>query len=57
MPAERDLGVAPFVVAALYLLMLLTLGIIGYLRSKLESGGGERLIQTVRGVGYVLREA
>jgi two-component system response regulator MprA len=30
---------------------------VGYLRSKLESGGEARLIQTVRGVGYVLREA
>jgi two-component system response regulator MprA len=30
---------------------------IGYLRKKLESGGQPRLIQTVRGVGYVLREA
>lgn len=29
---------------------------IGYLRKKLEAGGGPRLIQTVRGVGYVLRE-
>jgi two-component system, OmpR family, response regulator MprA len=29
---------------------------IGYLRKKLESGGAPRLIQTVRGVGYVLRE-
>jgi two-component system response regulator MprA len=29
---------------------------IGYLRKKLETGGGPRLIQTVRGVGYVLRE-
>lgn len=29
---------------------------IGYLRRKLESGGGSRLIQTVRGVGYMLRE-
>lgn len=29
---------------------------IGYLRKKLEDGGGPRLIQTVRGVGYVLRE-
>jgi two-component system response regulator MprA len=29
---------------------------IGYLRKKLESGGQSRLIQTVRGVGYVLRE-
>ena len=27
-----------------------------YLRSKLETGGGARLIQTVRGVGYALRE-
>ena len=29
---------------------------VGYLRKKLEAGGGSRLIQTVRGVGYVLRE-
>lgn len=29
---------------------------IGYLRKKLEVGGRPRLIQTVRGVGYVLRE-
>jgi two-component system response regulator MprA len=29
---------------------------IGYLRKKLEADGGPRLIQTVRGVGYVLRE-
>lgn len=29
---------------------------IGYLRKKLEVSGGSRLIQTVRGVGYVLRE-
>jgi two-component system response regulator MprA len=29
---------------------------IGYLRRKLEAEGGARLIQTVRGVGYVLRE-
>jgi len=29
---------------------------IGYLRKKLEAAGGSRLIQTVRGVGYVLRE-
>jgi two-component system, OmpR family, response regulator MprA len=28
---------------------------IGYLRKKTEVGGEERLIQTVRGVGYVLR--
>ena len=27
-----------------------------YLRSKLEEGGASRLIQTVRGVGYALRE-
>jgi two-component system response regulator MprA len=30
---------------------------VGYLRAKLESAGEPRLIQTVRGVGYVLREA
>jgi len=30
---------------------------IGYLRRKLEAGGEPRLIQTVHGVGYVLREA
>lgn len=29
---------------------------IGYLRKKLEAGGEPRLIQTVRGVGYTLRE-
>jgi two-component system response regulator MprA len=29
---------------------------IGYLRRKLEEGGAPRLIQTVHGVGYVLRE-
>jgi two-component system response regulator MprA len=29
---------------------------IGYLRKKLETGGQPRLIQTVRGIGYVLRE-
>ena len=29
---------------------------IGYLRKKLEQNGGSRLIHTVRGVGYVLRE-
>jgi two-component system, OmpR family, response regulator MprA len=29
---------------------------IGYLRKKTEAGGERRLIQTVRGVGYVLRE-
>ena len=30
---------------------------IGYLRRKTEAGGEPRLIQTIRGVGYVLREA
>jgi len=29
---------------------------VGYLRSKLEEGGESRLIQTVRGAGYVMRE-
>ncbi len=29
---------------------------IGYLRRKLEAGGEPRLIQTVRGIGYALRE-
>jgi len=29
---------------------------IGYLRTKTEAGGESRLLQTVRGVGYVLRE-
>jgi two-component system, OmpR family, response regulator MprA len=29
---------------------------VGYLRRKLEGDGEQRLIQTVRGVGYVLRE-
>jgi len=29
---------------------------VGYLRNKTESGGEPRLIHTVRGVGYVLRE-
>ena len=29
---------------------------IGYLRRKTESGGEARVIQTVRGVGYSLRE-
>jgi two-component system response regulator MprA len=29
---------------------------VGYLRRKLESGGEPRLLQTIRGVGYVLRE-
>src|SRR4030081_2405477 len=30
---------------------------VGYLRQKLEVEGEARLVQTVRGVGYVLREA
>jgi len=30
---------------------------VGYLRRKLEAGGEPRVIHTVRGVGYVLREA
>jgi two-component system response regulator MprA len=29
---------------------------VGYLRTKLEEGARSRLIQTVRGVGYVLKE-
>ena len=29
---------------------------VGYLRQKLEDGGAQRVIQTLRGVGYVLRE-
>jgi two-component system response regulator MprA len=29
---------------------------IGYLRRKVEEGGEPRLLQTVRGIGYVLRE-
>jgi len=29
---------------------------IGYLRKKTEAGNEPRLIQTVRGIGYVLRE-
>ena len=29
---------------------------IGYLRRKTEEGGKSRLIQTIRGVGYALRE-
>jgi two-component system, OmpR family, response regulator MprA len=29
---------------------------VGYLRGKLEAGGEPRLVQTVRGVGYALRE-
>jgi two-component system response regulator MprA len=30
---------------------------VGYLRRKLEAGGRSRIIHTVRGIGYVLREA
>jgi two-component system response regulator MprA len=30
---------------------------VGYLRRKTEAGGGSRLIHTVRGVGYVIRES
>jgi two-component system response regulator MprA len=30
---------------------------VGYLRRKTEAGGGERLLHTVRGVGYVLRQS
>lgn len=30
---------------------------VGYLRRKTEAGGEPRLIQTIRGVGYVLRES
>jgi two-component system response regulator MprA len=29
---------------------------IGYLRGKMESGGEKRLLHTVRGVGYVLKD-
>jgi two-component system response regulator MprA len=29
---------------------------IGYLRKKLEAGDHPRVIHTVRGIGYVLRE-
>jgi two-component system, OmpR family, response regulator MprA len=29
---------------------------VGYLRTKTEAGGEPRLIHTVRGVGYALRE-
>jgi two-component system, OmpR family, response regulator MprA len=29
---------------------------ISYLRERLEANGGSRLIHTVRGVGYALRE-
>ncbi|MDX5311171.1 MAG: winged helix-turn-helix domain-containing protein, partial [Rhodococcus sp. (in: high G+C Gram-positive bacteria)] len=30
---------------------------VGYLRRKLEAGGRPRLLHTVRGVGFVLRDA
>jgi two-component system, OmpR family, response regulator MprA len=30
---------------------------VGYLRRKLEEGGESRLLHTIRGVGYVLRES
>jgi len=30
---------------------------VGYLRRKTEAGGGARLLHTVRGVGYVLRQS
>jgi len=30
---------------------------VGYLRTRLEAGGEPRLLHTVRGIGYVLREA
>jgi two-component system response regulator MprA len=30
---------------------------VGYLRRKTEAGGGDRLLHTVRGVGYVLRQS
>jgi two-component system response regulator MprA len=30
---------------------------VGYLRAKTEAGGAPRLVQTVRGVGYVIRPA
>jgi two-component system response regulator MprA len=29
---------------------------VGYLRRKTEAGGGDRLIHTVRGSGYVMRD-
>jgi two-component system response regulator MprA len=29
---------------------------VGYLRRKLEAGGEPRLLHTVRGIGYVLRD-
>ena len=30
---------------------------VGYLRRKTEAGGERRLVHTVRGVGYALRES
>ena len=30
---------------------------IGYLRRKLETNGAKRIIHTVRGVGYVMKDA
>jgi two-component system, OmpR family, response regulator MprA len=30
---------------------------IGYVRRKTEAGGEPRLVQTVRGLGYVVRES
>jgi two-component system, OmpR family, response regulator MprA len=30
---------------------------VGFLRRKLEDGGGPRLLHNVRGVGYVIRTA
>ena len=30
---------------------------VGYLRRKLEEGGEPRLLHTIRGVGYVLRDS
>ena len=29
--------------------------LVGYLRRKLEASGADRLIETVRGIGFVLR--
>ena len=30
---------------------------VGYLRAKMEAAGEPRLIHTIRGVGYILRES